>query len=199
MHRLWHCVANVPFRRSLDDNCPGNCFPIGLPPCLARCGLIPANFEQRFGFSFCDVQAVLDYLSAVNESATLAISNSRSGKPIVLEPGARRRLEKDEIYNVALPPLKRIKRVSSIRLEGVSSDLGALVLPPQPSGLDWMPSVGSVLSCDGSCTGSDSGWGFTVARTASARLIDCCGPTVLDGLSTSFIDATQHSLPSLDR
>ena len=78
MHRLWHCGANVSWR-SLDDNCPGTCFPIGLPPCLARCGLIPANFEQRFGFSSCDVQAMLDYLSAVYESTTLAISNSRSG------------------------------------------------------------------------------------------------------------------------
>ena len=46
MHRLWDCIANAAFRGKLDAAAPGNQFPVGLPPCLSRCGLIPAGLVE---------------------------------------------------------------------------------------------------------------------------------------------------------
>ena len=221
-HRCWDCVANQPFRVVLDAVCPGNSFPAGLPACLSRCGLLPANLSS-LDLTLDQAMAIQDYLLAVNASATVAVDSFRRGKPLQLLPSLPRKLEAKELYAVALPPMKRRKitnlvappasartadagvggssdqgipsAVRSSALVG-SSRVGQLDQPTLPEQLDpsvWVSSLALVVSTDGSFSGNEAGWGFTVARQGSPSLKDYCGPVILDGRHRHFLGAAQHS------
>ncbi len=109
MHRLWYCVANIQFRRILDEVCPGNNFPNDLPACLCRCGLIPAIFEANLGPSFEGVSALLDYLAAADVV-----------KPLISFPGLPRSLRK-----------RKYTMLRSLHLNG--GKLGLIGRPTMPA------------------------------------------------------------------
>ncbi len=106
MHRLWYCIANAPFLQRLKGTCSSTTVLEGLKPCTLRCGLFPAGSQ----FKLQDVHAIHEYLSAVNEHATDALHQSRIGNslpsPNLENP---RKLPRDALFDVAMPPLKRIK------------------------------------------------------------------------------------------
>eukprot|EP00959_Pyramimonas_sp_CCMP1952_P373983 7832397-Pyramimonas_sp.AAC.1 len=79
MHRLWDCTCNAAERAHLDDMVPGNIFPVHLPACLARCGLVPANLPENV--SLADTTAVSPYLLRVNAITTQALADRRAGRP----------------------------------------------------------------------------------------------------------------------
>ncbi len=139
MHRLWECTDNKPFRDILDDVVPGNHFPNTIPSCLARCGLIPQNVVSQYHLNPDQVHAIQDYLLAVNASATQAVADFRSGKPLRLLPDVPRKLDVAGIYDVALPPLKKRKVSPTSDAAGESLPVHtAPSLPRQPDASVWV-------------------------------------------------------------
>jgi len=163
-----------------------------LPSCLARCGLVPRHFRRDQNVSVDFVLAIQDYLLQVNQVADQASADVRAGRPASLGLSGIRSLAKSEIYNVALPPLRKVKQRSGPGDENrqPQSPVG---LPVQPSLNLWSGLTNLTVSCDGSHSGDDAGWGFTVARPSSSHLLDFCGPVVVDTNSVDFLGATCHS------
>ncbi len=200
MHRLWDCPHNASFRAKLDAECPGNAFPQGLPACLARCGLLPKNLP-RHRLTIDAAISIQRYLLAVNAIATQAQADARKGKPVVLVEATPRCLPIEEVFNVAMPPLKRLKPGGSPRPPlPTGAPRGArapmpLVMPSQPSATQFVAVEPLVLSCDGSYLAREdaSGWGFSVCGTRMPRVYDYCGPTILDPTSEFYVGATQHT------
>ena len=193
-HRLWLCPHNAHERSKLDLAVPGNSFPDGLPPCLARCGLIPEDFASKWHLSCEHAISVVNYLLAVNAIATLALADGRLGKEIRLHIDQPRALPVSAIYSAALPPLKRMKPGVETGVPRVSRYISAH-LPPQPSLSEFCPLEQLVISCDGSyrLQSGCSGWGFTIASTLWRCLRDFCGPTVLVPNDPCFLGASRHS------
>ncbi len=92
-----------------------------LKPCTIRCGLFPARPSADIN----DVEAIHEYLGAVNEHATTALFARRVGNlvsaPDLYNP---RKLPREELYDVAMPPLKRPK-LAGTGQAGVSSGVDA--------------------------------------------------------------------------
>eukprot|EP00930_Biecheleria_cincta_P047949 TRINITY_DN3334_c0_g1_i5.p1 TRINITY_DN3334_c0_g1~~TRINITY_DN3334_c0_g1_i5.p1 ORF type:complete len:237 (+),score=31.87 TRINITY_DN3334_c0_g1_i5:83-793(+) len=115
---------------------------------------------------------------------------------IVVALAALGRLDVRSIYSFALPPLPKFK----LRPTSVHGDQGSVVLPEllrtsipsSPTSIAWDPTC-VTISCDGSCDGTSSGWGFTVAKHDCLQLEDYCGPTTLDSSSFLFIGADVHT------
>ena len=196
MHRLWECRYNADLRLSLDRLCPGNVYPSGLPSCLARCGLIPADLTTRYGVELSQAYIIQEYLLAVNAVATQIFTDALSGKELRFAFSECKHLPTDAIFGVALPPLKRKKYVidlGMVRSGSSSSGRTSFVPPAQPTAAEFTPSDLFVLSCDGSARADASGWGFTVAGTALAGVLDYCGPIVIDHTADAFIGAFVHT------
>ena len=195
MHRLWECRFNAELRSSLDSLCPGNVFPDGLPSCLARCGLIPADITSRYGVELSQAYIIQEYLLAVNAVATQVFTDARSGKELRFALAECKHLPSDAIFGVALPPLQKKRPVVvSIHQPPIArSGRPVFVLPAQPSAFEFTPTEPWVLSCDGSARADSSGWGFTVAGTALTSILDFCGPTAIDPCTATFIGASGHT------
>ena len=73
-HRLWLCPCNHEARAWLDQQVPGNQFPVGLPSCLARCGLTPSDL--RTDLTLHHAMCVSHYLLWVNAIATQASADA---------------------------------------------------------------------------------------------------------------------------
>lgn len=197
VHRLWHCEANAAYRHRLDEQVPWNRYPEGLPTCLARCGLIPANLD-RFNITMDNTIAVQQYLLEVNALATQALADHRSGRPVQLVVTPPRAQPIDSIYKAALPPLRKRKAGQ----DSLPVALPPRLAPDRPQGPPGaLPELHSyvpggsddamVISCDGSYAGNTSGWGFTVAQ--SNVIAGYCGPDVLDVRHDAFVGAARHS------
>ena len=137
-------------------------------------------------------------LLRVNAIATQALADQRAHKPITLELAHPRSQPLQDIYRMALPPLKRIKPGADLpgHRRGAQQ---AVHLPLQPTASEFRLPAETILSCDGSFTnGGDeaaecSGWGFTVASPSLTELKDYCGTTILDPHDPGFIGARRHT------
>ena len=138
------------------------------------------------------MSALLDYLLVVNDSASAAVSDVQHGRLLSLLPGALRKLDKAELFRVALPPLVRRKvravPVTDAPVPAARRGQIPAQLPPGSFQSDTL-----CLSCDGSAGDGRSGWGFTVAQPGAAELQDFCGPTILDTCHPSFVGASRHT------
>ena len=197
MHRLWSCPCNAAARSVLDARVPGNQYPDGLPPCLARCGLLPADLGAGGMPTVEEAKCISQYLLHVNAIATLAFAADRKQQPVLLELDRCRSQPVEHIYRAALPPLPRRKpRVPPPAGAAPGGGHRGDQLPQQPGPGEFQAHETLVLSCDGSArVGPDteaSGWGFTVASSSWTSLRDFCGPTVLDPNDPGYIGAARH-------
>lgn len=174
VHRLWERSCNSTEQAALDAVCPGNSFPLGLPPCLLRCGIIPAYFQSNYGYTIKQGNAIILYLLRVNTIATKALADHRRGRPVKLQLDGPPNLPPGSIYKAALPPLKRLKAgdgQAAVRQRHGTPGGSQLATPlerrTQPHLSVLTPTESLVFSCDGSfCAQRDiSGWGFCVAPT----------------------------------
>ena len=81
------------------------------------------------------VQAIQGYLLAVNEAATKAQSDAKRGMQLSLATVGNRKLDKADIYKMALPPLPKLQARTSHRADAGASQQAPTVasLPAQPS------------------------------------------------------------------
>ena len=101
------------------------------------------------------------------------------------------RLPLEDLYNVALPPMKRAKTQSGVR--DASPLLAVLPAPMQSPCALGAPRI--ILSVDGSAFFDEdgsalAGWGLTVAFS-QPLCSDYCGPIVLDSLSANYLGAAE--------
>ena len=196
MHRLWLCPCNAPQRRELDARIPGNSFPNGLPPCLARCGLAPASVDSNLGLDAAAVHAIQQYLLEVNALATQALARTKPGKAdmelFTLAPAQPR----EQLFRSSLPPCKRLRTQQRQQLRQHYSDGASANAPsrfpalPAPLPASSWPCISApTLSFDGSADAGVAGWGVTVAIPGQSATIDLCGPVVGPG-TPLFIGAT---------
>jgi ribonuclease HI len=156
-----------------------------------------------------DVLAIQEYLCAVNEHATEALYQSRTGNsmpsPNLKNP---RKLPSEALFNVEMPPLKRIKVSGLTPSGGPRKAIHALDSADGsfPSKIEISPALATfpekrtyafgtciVVSIDGSAypwLGSKvAGWGFTVSLPGKAFLADFSGPVVISPLNPYFAGA----------
>jgi len=193
MHRLWHCAANSDMRRDLDVIVGVNNFPDSLPACLSRCGLVPRGFLASSSHTVDHVLAIHDYLVKVNQVACKASADARHGRSVQLSLPAIKRLDKSEIFRYALPPIKRAPKVGASNRPDFPQQEVEPRLPAQPLVADWASSNRITVSVDGSCSGTDAGWGFTVAIQGESSLRDFCGPIITCNSHVDYLGATHHS------
>ena len=129
-HRLWLCPCNHEARAWLDQQVPGNQFPVGLPPCLARCGLIPSCLPA--GLTLHHAVCVSQYLLWVNAIATQACADARHNRRVRLDLARPVSQPADFIYSSALPPIRRIKRVITPLAHDMEDDLPRGASPTAP-------------------------------------------------------------------
>ena len=78
-HLCWDCSANATLRAELDANVPGDTYPVGLPACLTRCGLVPSTLDGALTTD--KALHIQNYLLRVNAVATTAVADDTQGKP----------------------------------------------------------------------------------------------------------------------
>ena len=209
-HRLWQCPLNATAYDHLVAQLSTPGVLNNLPTCLRRCGLAPSGCN----IAVADVCAVQTYLVTVNEHATL-YNAARSdigivaGKaiPVAVTTSDRRRPIQD-IYDAALPPLKRRKKQGhAVRpIDDTNNANADPVRPmqdhgvrfpfptPQPTPINHGNDL-HLVYVDGSAMQvqeSDvAGWGFCLISTQFTDIVDCCGPVVTSTASTAYCGARQ--------
>ena len=200
-HRLFQCSCNKDFFDhhlttagiTLDDIKT-------LPAATTRCCL----FAKDSGWSIDKVCALQDYMVAVNVAATAAYDAFRKGIEIselkIDIAGKSTALAPESIYSLAIPPLKRKKKVDKSEKKDTfqkSATWSCLpdVIPERPPTIDGR----TWLYTDGSYTPEKNGdpikcgWGFCALTSCVGPVIDMCGPVDIHGPLAELHSATDLS------
>ncbi|CAK0819012.1 unnamed protein product, partial [Prorocentrum cordatum] len=155
IHRLRSCPCNEAARGVLDARVPGNTYPDGLPPCLARCGLVLHGLGAGTTPSLEEAKYISEHLPHVNAIATVVCAAERRQQLVLLELDQRRSQPVEHMHRAALPPLPRIKQRAPPAAGGgpgggPPADWRGDQLPQQPAPGEFRVHEALVLSCDGS-------------------------------------------------